>query len=195
MTIVIIAAGTFSSLRELLSRCNPNQSAPWLLRRRRNRGEKKRKTKRCIGRNIASHHVRSSHRTGKLCRARETDSNQFFFLPMPIRPSLFSLSRSQMYPHRAASKRKYMYRSGRSLFVRDCETRFLRKRREKLQSRFVERFDWRNLFFFFFAYVCVCVFFFISNRLLAIHRDVRGRRATISWSLCSRGYSSQWLRN
>lgn len=90
----------------------------------------------------AKHHITfDPHIEPENCTARETDSNQFFFLPLSIRPSLFSLSRSQMYPHRSASKRKYMYRSGRSLFVRDCETRFLRKRREKLQSRFVERFD------------------------------------------------------
>lgn len=97
---------------------------------------------------------------------RETETRTNFSLPLnptssssppPLPPLLvFFLCRSQIYPPppsllshpgpppprpRAGFKTKMYVPIGWPLFVRDCETRFLRKRREKLQSRFVERFD------------------------------------------------------
>lgn len=60
-------------------------------------------------------------------------SSSFFPIPLP------NISSSSS--RRAGFKTKMYVPIRWPLFVRDCETRFLRKRREKLQSRFVERFD------------------------------------------------------
>lgn len=74
----------------------------------------------------AKHHVRFSHRAGKLCRAHETDSNQFFSSPDPpstLYPPLF-FCLSQIYPRTPRSFKTKMYvpigvegRGARCLFV------------------------------------------------------------------------------
>lgn len=95
------------------------------------------------------HHVRPHIESENCTTTRETRNSNQFFLPLSphhsSRPPV-----STIFPHPAPKyillasrgfKTKMYVPIGWPLFVRDCETRFLRKRREKLQSRFVERFD------------------------------------------------------
>lgn len=135
--------------------------APIVARRRSE--PRRRREKRNVTRDETSRF--GPHIEPENCTApRETETRTNFFLPLDPCPSLppplhvFSYTApkyillllllllcyccsSSSSSHRVGFKTKMYVPIGWSLFVRDCETRFLRKRREKLQSRFVERFD------------------------------------------------------
>lgn len=144
MTIVIIAAGKrFRVAGNCLSRCNPNQSAPVIVASTAEQRREEEKNENVAQGETSRRITFDSHIEPENCaaRAKQTRTN-FFFFPFAHSPPHFSpypvpkcILTARLQNENICTDR------GRSLFVRDCETRFLRKRREKLQSRFVERFD------------------------------------------------------
>lgn len=159
-TIVIIAAGTFSSRRELLSRCNPNQSAPWLLRRRWNRREEEKNE--TLHR--AKHHITfDPHIEPENCAARETDSNQFFFSSLAHSPLTFLPIPFPNVSSLRGFKTKIYVPIGAIAVCSWLRNEIFAETERKIAIEICGAFRLTEsiLFFFFCVRVCVC-FFFIS---------------------------------